>query len=132
MNKQYTRDGLTFDYIEQGPADGEVVVLLHGFPQLNTSWEAVIDRLTAEGYRCLAPNQRGYSPGARPKRRRDYRTAELVEDVRALIDVSGAERVHLVGHDWGALVAWAATKMSGRCQRNGVLRDGDMASLLGR
>jgi pimeloyl-ACP methyl ester carboxylesterase len=84
------------------------VVLLHGFPQRNDSWNAVIDRLAAEGYRCLAPNQRGYSPGARPLRRRDYRTSELVADVRALIDASGARQVHLVGHDWGAAVAWAA------------------------
>ena len=55
----------------------------------------------------MAPNQRGYSRGARPTRRRDYRGPELVEDVRALIDASGAQRVHLVGHDWGATVAWA-------------------------
>jgi len=106
--EHYRRGELTFDVIDAGPADGPVVVLLHGFPQFNTSWNAVIDRLTAKRYRCLAPNQRGYSPGARPKRRRDYKTTELVEDVRALIDASGAERVHLVGHDWGAAVAWGA------------------------
>jgi pimeloyl-ACP methyl ester carboxylesterase len=104
---QYRRGELVFDVIDEGPADGQVVVLLHGFPQFNTSWNAVIRRLTAEGYRCLAPNQRGYSPAARPTRRRDYRMPELVEDVRALIDASGAQRVHLVGHDWGATVAWA-------------------------
>lgn len=106
--EQYSRGDLTFDVIDAGPADGPVVVLLHGFPQFNTSWNAVIDRLTAKGYRCLAPNQRGYSPGARPLRRRDYRSAELVEDVRALLDAAGAERAHLVGHDWGAAVAWGA------------------------
>jgi pimeloyl-ACP methyl ester carboxylesterase len=104
----YRRDGLTFDVHDAGPADGPVVVLLHGFPQRNDSWSAVIDRLTAQGYRCLAPNQRGYSPGARPSRRRDYRMSELVADLGALIDASGARRVHLVGHDWGAAVAWAA------------------------
>jgi pimeloyl-ACP methyl ester carboxylesterase len=54
----------------------------------------------------LVPNQRGYSPGARPARRRDYRIPELIEDVRALIDASGAQRVHLVGHGWGAVVAY--------------------------
>jgi len=104
----YTHNGLTFDVRDAGPADGPVVVLLHGFPQHNDSWDAVIDRLTAQGYRCLAPNQRGYSPGARPPRRRDYRIPELVGDVGALIDASGAQQVHLVGHDWGAAVAWAA------------------------
>ncbi|WP_343574168.1 alpha/beta fold hydrolase [Mycobacterium sp.] len=105
---RYTHNGLTFDVRDAGPADGPVVVLLHGFPQHNDSWDAVIDRLTAHGYRCLAPNQRGYCAGARPPRRRDYRIPELVGDLRALIDAGGAQRVHLVGHDWGAAVAWAA------------------------
>lgn len=103
---QYRRGDLVFDVIDEGPPDGPVVVLLHGFPQRNTSWDAVIARLTARGFRCLAPNQRGYSPGARPTRRRDYRMSELVDDAVALIDAGGAERVHLVGHDWGAAVAW--------------------------
>jgi pimeloyl-ACP methyl ester carboxylesterase len=106
--EQYRRDDLIFDVLDAGPPDGPVVVLLHGFPQHNDSWNAVIGRLTAAGYRCLAPNQRGYSAGARPTRRRDYRIPELVADVGALIDASGARRVHLVGHDWGAAVAWAA------------------------
>lgn len=105
--EQFRRDGLVFDVRDAGPPDGPVVVLLHGFPQSNSSWAAVIDRLTAQGYRCLAPNQRGYSPGARPTRRRDYRISELAADIGVLIDESGAQRVHLVGHDWGATVAWA-------------------------
>ncbi|MFN3008004.1 alpha/beta fold hydrolase [Mycolicibacterium wolinskyi] len=104
--EQYRRGELVFELIDAGPADGPVVVLLHGFPQQNSSWDAIIARLTAAGYRCLAPNQRGYSPGARPTRRRDYRMTELVRDVLALIDAGGADRVHLVGHDWGAAVAW--------------------------
>jgi pimeloyl-ACP methyl ester carboxylesterase len=103
---EYRRGDLFFDVIDEGPADGPVVVLLHGFPEQNTMWNPVIPRLTASGYRCLAANQRGYSPRARPRRRRDYRIDELAEDVRALIDASGASRVHLVGHDWGANVAW--------------------------
>jgi pimeloyl-ACP methyl ester carboxylesterase len=104
--EQFRRGDLVFDVIDAGPADGPVVVLLHGFPELNTMWQPLVERLTDQGYRCLAPLQRGYSPGARPKHRRDYRPSELVEDVRALIDESGAQRVHLVGHDWGAAVAW--------------------------
>ena len=103
---QYRRGEFIFDVTDSGPADGPVVVLLHGFPQQNSSWEQIIPLLTAKGFRCLAPNQRGYSPGARPTRRRDYRATELVKDILALIDASGADRVHLVGHDWGAAVAW--------------------------
>ncbi|MFV8262141.1 alpha/beta fold hydrolase [Mycolicibacterium peregrinum] len=103
---QYRRGEFVFDVTDSGPADGPVVVLLHGFPQQNTSWAQIAPLLTARGFRCLAPNQRGYSPGARPTRRSDYRSAELVEDTLALIDASGADRVHLVGHDWGAAVAW--------------------------
>lgn len=104
---EFRRGALTFEVIDQGPADGPPVVLLHGFPQLNTSWNAVIERLAAQGYRCLAPNQRGYSPGARPAHRRDYVIDELVADVVALIDEAGLPKVHLVGHDLGAMVAWA-------------------------
>ncbi len=104
--EQFRRGELVFDVIDAGPADGPVAVLLHGFPEQNTMWQPVIDRLTAQGYRCLAPLQRGYSPGARPTRRRDYRYTELGQDITTLIDASGAQRVHLVGHDWGAAVAW--------------------------
>lgn len=105
---RYRRGELSFDVIDQGPADGSVVVLLHGFPQHNVSWNGVIPRLADKGYRCLAPNQRGYSSDARPTRIADYRMAELIEDVVALVGASGAERVHLVGFDWGARVAWSA------------------------
>ncbi len=104
---EYRRGDLTFDVIDRGPSGAPPVVLLHGFPQFNSSWEKVMDRLVAQGYRCLAPNQRGYSPRARPPRRRDYVLDELVGDVVALIDAIGAPKVHLVGHDWGAVVAWA-------------------------
>lgn len=104
--EQFRRGDLVFDVKDAGPPDGPVVVLLHGFPQHNESWLPVMERLTAQGFRCLAPNQRGYSPGARPKRRRDYRMSELVADVGALLDAIGAPKVHLVGHDWGAAVAW--------------------------
>jgi pimeloyl-ACP methyl ester carboxylesterase len=98
---------LVFTVRDTGPADGPVVVLLHGFPQFADSWDPIVAQLTAQGYRCLAPDQRGYSPGARPARRRDYRLPLLIDDVRALVDASGAQRVQLVGHDWGAVVAWA-------------------------
>lgn len=103
----YTHDGLTFDVTDEGPLDGEVIVLLHGFPQRATSWDGVRPTLHDAGYRTVAPDQRGYSPGARPPRRGDYRLGALVDDVVALITAIGVGPVHVVGHDWGAAVAWS-------------------------
>ena len=103
----YQRNGLTFEVADEGPLDGEVIVLLHGFPQLNTMWRDVTPALHAAGYRTIAPNKRGYSPGARPRGRRAYRITELVADVVALCEEVGRP-VHLVAHDWGAATGWAA------------------------
>lgn len=102
----FRHDGLEFEVTDSGPSDGEIVVCLHGFPQPASSWDKVTERLTGAGHRVLAPTQRGYSAGARPRRRRDYAIERLVGDTVALIDAVGAERVHLVGHDWGAAVVW--------------------------
>lgn len=107
----FTHDGLTFDVTDRGPADGPVVVLLHGFPQDRTAWDEVTPLLNAAGLRTLAPDQRGYSPHAIPDGRSSYTLEKLLGDTLALIDASGAQRVHLVGHDWGGAVAWA---MAGR------------------
>lgn len=98
-------DGLRFDVIDQGPLDGDPVVLLHGFPQRASSWDGVAPLLHDAGLRTLAPDQRGYSRGARPPRRRDHTFDRLVGDVEALVGAVGRP-VHLVGHDWGAAVAW--------------------------
>ncbi|HEU4566775.1 MAG TPA: alpha/beta fold hydrolase [Marmoricola sp.] len=107
---QFEHDGLVFDVSDSGPLEGPVVVLLHGFPERNTSWRDVVPQLNARGLRTLAPDQRGYSPGARPKRRRDYALPELARDVVTLIETvqaqTGGGQVHLVGHDWGAMVGW--------------------------
>lgn len=109
----FTRDGLVFDVTDQGPLDGGIVVLLHGFPQTSASWELLAPHLHAAGYRTLAPDQRGYSPRARPRGRYAYRMSALAEDVVALITAAApGGRVHVVGHDWGASIAWvlAATR----------------------
>jgi pimeloyl-ACP methyl ester carboxylesterase len=102
---QITRDGLAFNITEDGPADGEPVLLLHGFPQHSDSWDALVPLLTEAGYRTIRMDQRGYSPGARPRNRSAYRITELVNDAAEVIDHYGG-RVHVVGHDWGAVVAW--------------------------
>ena len=103
--EQYQRGQLNFDLIDSGPLTGEAVVLLHGFPETAHCWDQVREHLNAAGYRTFAPNQRGYSLGARPKSRQAYRIQELREDLDVLIEQIG-QPVHLVGHDWGAVVAW--------------------------
>jgi pimeloyl-ACP methyl ester carboxylesterase len=104
---EVNRGGLVFDIRDQGPLEGEPVVLLHGFPERANSWDEVARILHEAGYRTLAMDQRGYSPRARPKSRRDYKVDELVRDVLALIDELPSSTAHLVGHDWGAAVAWS-------------------------
>src|SRR5919109_4099069 len=89
-----------------GPPAGELVVLLHGFPQTSACWTPLLESLAAAGYRAVAPDQRGYSPRARPATVAAYRLPELVADVLAMADRLGTERIHLVGHDWGGVVAW--------------------------
>lgn len=103
--ESFTRDGLTFDVVDSGPLDGDPVVLLHGFPERASSWTAVSVRLHERGLRTLAPDQRGYSPRARPRNRVGYRITALVADIEALVDRVGGP-VHVVGHDWGAVVGW--------------------------
>jgi pimeloyl-ACP methyl ester carboxylesterase len=97
---------LVFDARADGPADGELVLLLHGFPQTSLSWRNQLGALAAAGYRAVAPDQRGYSPGARPAEVGEYRVDRLVGDVLGFADELGVERFHLVGHDWGGAVAW--------------------------
>ncbi|MGZ9884188.1 alpha/beta fold hydrolase [Rhodococcus ruber] len=101
-----TLGDLTFDVHTAGPVDGTPVVLLHGFPETARSWESVAPQLAEAGLRALAPDQRGYSPGARPDGVAAYTVDLLVGDVVGLLDATGLDRAHLVGHDWGAAVAW--------------------------
>ena len=101
-----TLGDLTFDVTTSGPADGVPVVLLHGFPESAAVWEPVSALLNESGLRTYAPNQRGYSPGARPDGVDSYRIDHLVADVIGLLDALDLDTAHLVGHDWGAAVAW--------------------------
>jgi pimeloyl-ACP methyl ester carboxylesterase len=97
---------LVFEARADGPAAGELVLLLHGFPETSLSWRHQLDVLAAAGYLAVAPDQRGYSPGARPADVGDYRIERLVGDVLGFADELGVERFHLVGHDWGGALAW--------------------------
>lgn len=102
----FCRAGLTFDVTDRGPRGGPVVLLLHGFPQSMTMWDVLTPELVAAGLRVVAVDQRGYSPRARPAGYGSYVLRELVEDAAALIEALEAGPVHVLGHDWGAAVAW--------------------------
>jgi pimeloyl-ACP methyl ester carboxylesterase len=98
---------LTFDVRVDGPEDGRPVLLLHGFPQTSLSWAAVTPLLTRAGLRTYAPDQLGYSPGARPGEVGAYSTPNLAQVTADLMTALGVDRADVVGHDWGANVAWA-------------------------
>lgn len=102
--------GLVFDALTAGPRLGELVVLLHGFPQSKHAWQHQIAALAEAGYCAVAPDQRGYSRNARPDPRRleHYAYDRLVDDVLGIVEGCGRgnDRFHLVGHDWGGHVAW--------------------------
>jgi pimeloyl-ACP methyl ester carboxylesterase len=98
--------GLTFHLIADGPDDGDPLLLLHGFPQNSREWDRVAPLLHAAGLRTYALDQRGYSPGARPATVDAYALDECAADAAAVLDALDLAAVHVVGHDWGSLVAW--------------------------
>ncbi|GAA4404435.1 alpha/beta fold hydrolase [Fodinibacter luteus] len=106
MTVPVAHDGLLLPVHDEGPRDGEVVLLLHGFPQDASCWHAVVPHLHEAGLRTLAPDQRGYVPSARPEGRGGYDVDTLVGDALAVLDALGAGRAHVVGHDWGGVLAW--------------------------
>jgi len=87
---------------------GEGVILLHGFPTTSYMYVDLMALLAENGYRAVAPDQRGYSPKARPKRVKEYGAENIINDVFLLADVFGFDRFHLIGHDWGASIGWGA------------------------
>ena len=107
MMDHFRRDGLRFEVRDSGTGDAGTAVLLHGFPQDAGAYDGVVPALVAGGLRVLVPDQRGYSPGARPEGRAAYAMPELVADVLALLDEARVGSAHVVGHDWGGAVAWA-------------------------
>ena len=102
----FAHDGLTFDVTDVGPPDGRVVIGLHGFPEDRHCWDQIGTAVAGAGHRFLAPDQRGYSPGAQPRGRKSYVGSNLAGDILALADAAGADRFDVIGHDWGGFVAW--------------------------
>lgn len=110
---EFFRNGkLQFDVSDEGPINGTIVLLLHGFPQNYHCWDGVRRALHTSGHRTITFDQRGYAPRARPRGRFAYRAKALASDVSTLIDLLKPHPISIVGHDWGALVAWtvAATR----------------------
>lgn len=91
--------------------NGEPVILLHGFPETSHLWQGILISLASRGYRCLAPDLRGYSPRARSKAIESYRIDKIASDVVALADAIGFQKFHLVGHDWGSGCGWTVVEL---------------------
>ena len=98
-------DGVRLHYVEAGA--GPLVLLLHGFPELWYGFRRQIPALAAAGFRVVAPDLRGYGRSDKPRGVSAYGMRELVRDVRVLIERLGATEASVVGHDWGAGIAWS-------------------------
>jgi pimeloyl-ACP methyl ester carboxylesterase len=99
-------NGVELFVVDEGPTDGPVVVLAHGFPELSYSWRHQIPALASAGYRVLAPDQRGYGRSTRPEAVDDYDIVHLTDDLLGLLDDVGVDDAVFVGHDWGSMVVW--------------------------
>src|SRR4029079_17297321 len=104
MSRFVQANGLRMHVLEEG--SGPLVVLLHGFPEFSGTWRHQIRALAAAGYRVVAPDQRGYGQTDCPEREDAYSMLHLVGDVIGLLDALDAPEAVVVGHDWGAPVAW--------------------------
>ena len=99
-------NGINLHVVQAGPEDGPLVILLHGFPEFWYGMKAQMDFLAAQGFRVWVPDQRGYNLSDKPEGSAAYNLDNLAADVVGLMDAATAELVYLVGHDWGAAVAW--------------------------
>jgi len=110
--KEIKANGMTFKCRTAGLGNaGEPIIFLHGFPESSIMWSKFMISLADQGYQCLAPDQRGYSEGARPKGNENYAVDKLASDVVAIADQVGFKKFHLVGHDWGASAGWTTVQL---------------------
>ena len=104
-------------WIEAGPDDGPLMVLIHGWPELGLVWRDQIEHFAARGWRCIAPDMRGYGDSSVPDSTAAYAVRELVADMVELHDALGGTPAVWVGHDWGSAVAWSmASHHPTRCR----------------
>ena len=97
---------ISLHYVAEGPADGEPVLLLHGFPQSSYEWRYQLKALAEAGYRAVAPDLRGYNLSDRPEGIENYRMQHLIGDVGAFYQAFGWSSANLVVHDWGGAIGW--------------------------
>jgi len=103
-------NGLGFEVADEGT--GTPVVLLHGFPDTSALWRHQVAALTGAGFRTIAPDMRGRGQSDRPADVADYALQKIVGDVTGIMDALGIKRAHVVGHDWGAAVAWLVAMLA--------------------
>jgi len=103
-------NGLGFEVADQGV--GTPVVLLHGFPDTSALWRHQVAALTGAGFRTIAPDMRGRGRSDRPADVADYALPKIVGDVTGIMDALGIQKAHVVGHDWGAAVAWLVAALA--------------------
>jgi pimeloyl-ACP methyl ester carboxylesterase len=107
LDEEYvSTNGIRLHVVMAGPTNGLPVVLLHGFPESWLCWAKQWYAFAEAGCRVIIPDQRGYNLSDKPKGVRAYKIDTLVNDVIGLISALGFEKVSLVGHDWGAAIAW--------------------------
>jgi pimeloyl-ACP methyl ester carboxylesterase len=115
-------NGVKLHVMETGPADGPMILFLHGFPEFWYAWRKQIDYFADKGYLVVVPDQRGYNLSDKPEGIASYKIDELAKDIIGLIDAYGREKIFLVGHDWGASVSWwVALKYPERLQKLVIL-----------
>jgi epoxide hydrolase 4 len=111
-------NGIKLHVMESGPADGPMVLFLHGFPEFWYAWRNQIGYFAEKGYLVVVPDQRGYNLSDKPKGIAAYKVDELAKDMAGIIDFYKREQIYLVGHDWGAAVSWwTALKYPERIKR---------------
>jgi pimeloyl-ACP methyl ester carboxylesterase len=111
----------TTHYWEAGPVDGPLMIFLHGWPEIGLMWRAQIEAFASEGWRCIAPDMRGYGGSSAPAAPEAYRLNEIFDDLVELHDHLGARPAIWVGHDWGSPVAGALAAHHGPRSRAAAL-----------
>jgi epoxide hydrolase 4 len=115
-------NGINLHVVQDGPQHGPLVILLHGFPEFWYGWRHQIPSLAEAGYWVWAPDQRGYNLSDKPQEISAYGLDELAKDIVGLIDAAGREKAFIIGHDWGAAVAWwVAINYPDRVEKLGIL-----------